>query len=280
MGRIENDAFYTPDNIARSCVEDFYNEKPEYKGLEVVEPSAGGGAFIRALESQGIAAEGYDLKPTYKGIRQFDFLEQDLNLKNKIVIGNPPYGYVNTLTKKFVKRSFEQGAEAVGFLLFSGVLTYTHLKSIGRKVEYYKRIDSVNFLDETGKIVLKAYRGSYNPVFIVWSKDDFQDIQYPVVEYANDSDYEWYANYGGIKARTSRSVPYRYTNPGKKNPEKNTWVFPHDPNRISVLYKSIENRFEKEHYESIYWTSLGGRVVPNSLNFHASNPGLYKGWIE
>lgn len=280
MGRIQNDAFYTPDNIARSCVEDFYKEKPEYKGLKVVEPSAGGGAFIRALEGQGIDVEAYDVAPKYEGIVEADFLITEVDLRNKVVIGNPPYGYQNNLTKKFIKRSFEQGAEAVGFLLFSGILSYSHLKNIGYKLEYYKRIDSVNFLDDEGKVVLKAYRGSYNPVFVVWSKGDFQDIQFPVVEYANEEDYEWYANYGGIRKRNVEEKPYRYLNPGKTKPETNSWTFPHDPNRISVLYKSVDGKFKKEHYEDLYWTSLGGRVVPNTLNFHASNNGLFRGWIE
>lgn len=181
MGRIQNDAFYTPDSIARSCVEDFYKEKPEYKGLKVVEPSAGGGAFIRALEGQGIDVEAYDIRPKYEGIVEADFLSTEVDLRNKVVIGNPPYGYQNKLTKAFVKRSFEMGAEAVGFLLFSGILSYVHLKNIGYKLEYYKRIDSVNFIDEKGKIILKAYRGSYNPVFVVWSKGDFQDTAFPLL---------------------------------------------------------------------------------------------------
>lgn len=280
MGRIQNDAFYTPDNIARSCVEDFYKEKPEYKGLKVVEPSAGGGAFIRALEWQGIDIEGYDLAPKYKEIVEANFLSTEVDLRNKVVIGNPPYGYQNKLTKEFIKRSFEQGAEAVGFLLFSSILSYSHLKNIGYKLGYYKRIDRVNFIDEKGKIILKAYRGSYNPVFVVWSKGDFQGIQYEVVEYANEEDYEWYANYGGIRKRDVEEKPYRYHNPSNKKPSKNTWVLPHDPNRISLLYKAVNNKFEKEHYENLYWTALGGKVVPNTINFHTSNPGLYKGWVE
>lgn len=83
-----------------------------------------------------------------------------------------------------------------------------------------------------------------------------------------------------FKKRGLEEEPFRYRNPGSEKPSKNTWVFPHDPNRISVLYKSVDNKFEKEHYENLYWTSLGGRVVPNTINFHTSNHGLYKGWIE
>lgn len=49
MSRIENDAFFTPDNVALACVEDFYKELPQYRNNEIVEPSAGGGAFFESV---------------------------------------------------------------------------------------------------------------------------------------------------------------------------------------------------------------------------------------
>ena len=276
MARIENDAFYTPDDVAMACVEDFYKELPQYKDNEIVEPSAGGGAFLRAFEKLGLNYEAYDLNPQADNIIQADYLSTDMDLTGKVVLGNPPYGVQNKLSKAFIKRSFEQGAEAVGFLLFGGILSHKHLKSIGYKVEYFKRLEPVDFIDKDDNVVLKG-SGGFKAVFVVWSKEELQPITKTLVEYGHPDSFDFFVNYGGIFKKSGFVVKVYVRPSGRK--ENNCWIISSDPKRASHIFK-VYDGFEKHMYESLKWTTISGRVFPNTINFHASYPELNKGWIN
>lgn len=296
MPKIENDAFYTPDNVALACVEDFYNELPQYKNNEIVEPSAGGGSFLRAFEKLGLNYQAYDLNPQADNIIQADYLSTDMDLTGKVVLGNPPYGVQNKLSKAFIKRSFEQGAEAVGFLLFGGILSHKHLKSIGHKVEYFKRLEPVDFIDKDDNVVLKG-KGGFNAVFVVWSKEELQPITKTLVEYGKPDDFDFFVNFGGIfekdnsvvksykrpnekKHRLNEWVVVKvYVAPSGKKVSNNCWVISSDPKRVSYIFKVCDG-FEKHMYESLKWTTIDGRVFPNTINFYASYPELNRGWID
>lgn len=276
MARIENDAFFTPDNVALACVEDFYKELPQYKDNKIVEPSAGGGAFLRAFEKLGLSYEAYDLNPQADNIVQADYLTTDIDLTGKVVLGNPPYGVQNKLSKAFIKKSFEQGAEAVGFLLFGGILSHKHLKSIGYKIEYYKRFEAVDFIDKDGEVVLKS-KGLFNVVFVVWSKEELQPITETFVEYGKPDDFDFFVNSGGIFQKSGFVVKVYSRPSGRK--ENNYWIISSDPKRASLIFK-IYDGFEKHMYESIKWMMYSGKISPNTINFHASYPELNKGWIN
>ena len=277
MSRIENDAFFTPDNVALACVEDFYNELPQYRNNEIVEPSAGGGAFLRAFEKLGLNYKAYDLDPQADNIVQADYLSTELDLTGKVVLGNPPYGVQNKLSKAFIKRSFEQGAEAVGFLLFAGILSHTHLKGIGRKLKYFKRLDSVNFVDKDEKVVLKS-KGLFEVIFVVWSKEELQPITKTFVEHGQPDDFDFFVNYGGVFEK-DKSVIKSHKRPNEKKHRLNEWVVASDPKRVSYIFK-VYDGFEKHMYESIKWTTYSGKISPDTINFHASYPELNRGWIN
>lgn len=277
MSRIKNDAFFTPDNVALACVEDFYNELPQYRNNEIVEPSAGGGAFLRAFEKLGLSYEAYDLNPQADNIVQADYLSTELDLTGKVVLGNPPYGVQNKLSNTFIKKSFEHGAEAVGFLLFGGILSHKHLKSIGYKVEYFKRLEPVGFIDKDGKVVLKSDRG-LKAVFVVWSKEELQPITETFVEYGQPDDFDFFVNYGGIFQKDN-SVIKSHKHPNEKKPRLNKWVISSDPKRVSYIFK-VYNGFEKHMYESLKCTTMDGKISPDTINFHACYPELNKGWIN
>lgn len=277
MARIENDAFYTPDDVAMACVEDFYKELPQYKDNEIVEPSAGGGAFLRAFEKLGLNYEAYDLNPQADNIVQADYLTTELDLSGKVVLGNPPYGVQNKLSKAFIKKSFEQGAEAVGFLLFGGILSHKHLKSIGYKVEYFKRFEFVHFVDKDDQVVLKTSK-AFNAVFVVWSKEELQSITETFVEYGKPDDFDFFVNYGGIFKKSGFVVKV-YERPNGSKVSKNYWIMSSDPKRVSCIFK-VYDGFEKHMYESLKYTAMSGKIFPNTINFHASYPELNKGWIS
>lgn len=95
------DRYYTPDALARACVDALEGEEEIRR---VFEPSAGGGAFVRALHPVRHVA-GCDLDPAAEGLRLLgpravsaDFLSLSpercgVLLSGPVlwVIGNPPY---------------------------------------------------------------------------------------------------------------------------------------------------------------------------------------------
>lgn len=82
------DKFYTKPEVARQCVDDFES----WTGIvlnttktDLLEPSAGAGAFLDFLPSRTLA---YDLLPEDPRIARKDFLKL-VRSKPAIVIGNP-----------------------------------------------------------------------------------------------------------------------------------------------------------------------------------------------
>ena len=102
MAKIPNDKYYTPQHIVERCVSKL-NEFVGDDVTEIIEPSAGNGAFIEILDNNfNCNKYYYDLLPEHDKIKQQDFLELDLEYKQgRVVIGNPPFGRTNSLIVKF-----------------------------------------------------------------------------------------------------------------------------------------------------------------------------------
>jgi len=96
------DRFYTKDTVAQSCVDKVKYLLEEFK--TIVEPSAGDGSFLRALKDYNVV--GYDIAPEDSGIIKSDWFDVDVADKGKTcVIGNPPFGQRNSLSKAFIKHA-------------------------------------------------------------------------------------------------------------------------------------------------------------------------------
>jgi len=79
----------------------------------VIEPSAGNGAFSKKMEN----CIALDLEPDDNSITKQDFLKTNFqNIKNTLVIGNPPFGKNGSLALKFIKHSAEF-ADMIAFIL-------------------------------------------------------------------------------------------------------------------------------------------------------------------
>lgn len=119
------DAYYTPDRHARALLWWTW-ERLIGPRLSVLEPSVGGGAWVRAARDVWPEATvtGMDLDPNALGLRQVDvplvgdFLTGPLPQHYQIVIGNPPYG--GDLVA-WIDRARSVGS-IVGFLLRSTFL--------------------------------------------------------------------------------------------------------------------------------------------------------------
>lgn len=101
------DRFYTRPEIASELIKTLPN------GVEWVEPSAGSGAFSRALN-----CIAYDIDPQHPSIIKQDWFEYEhKGIAKWGVVGNPPFGRANKLSKAFIKHAIGQGASYVAFVL-------------------------------------------------------------------------------------------------------------------------------------------------------------------
>lgn len=105
------DKFYTPESTVITCMK-HVNEFLE-PGDYIIEPSAGGGAFIPHLPS---SARLLDISPDHPLIEQADFLKITDFPKGSVFIGNPPFGRQSSLAKKFIKHACKY-AKLIAFIL-------------------------------------------------------------------------------------------------------------------------------------------------------------------
>ena len=89
------DDYYTPEELASAVVAYL----PVGLAREwVIEPSCGGGAFVRALQARRCRVVGIDVDPAARGLegadvaRVGDFLQARNDVDAGWVVGNPPYG--------------------------------------------------------------------------------------------------------------------------------------------------------------------------------------------
>lgn len=118
-------AYYTPDVVASALI----GVLPLVPGDVCLEPSVGGGAFVRALRARGMKVAGVDIDPAAVGLADcapaaslvYDFLasSDDRRLCGlQWVIGNPPYEHAEA----HVRRAIAITQRHVAFLLRLGFL--------------------------------------------------------------------------------------------------------------------------------------------------------------
>jgi len=84
--KLNLDKYYTPDDIAQYCIDKAREVLKSEKVTEVIEPSAGNGAFSKKLKR----CIAYDLEPEDDSIIKQDFLELNIPYKEgRLFIGNP-----------------------------------------------------------------------------------------------------------------------------------------------------------------------------------------------
>lgn len=122
--RDELERFYTPDRLAALCLERVQASRrwptDQRRVARVVEPSCGGGAFVRAARERWPFAtvNGFDVDPEAVGLeladdgQAVDFLEVEPG-ECDVVVGNPPFGPA----LEHVRRALAWQPYAVAFIL-------------------------------------------------------------------------------------------------------------------------------------------------------------------
>ena len=102
--KINLDKYYTPSDLANKLIEETYRVVDKTNITEIIEPSAGNGAFSNQIK--GCVA--YDISPDGVGIIKQDFLELKIpHKRGRLIIGNPPFGNRMSMAQKFFKKSVE-----------------------------------------------------------------------------------------------------------------------------------------------------------------------------
>jgi hypothetical protein len=110
------DKFYTRAGIAAECVSAFRQHVPVADSDVILEPSAGSGSFLAPLSFHA-NVRALDILPEGDGIEQGNFLEYAPPQGRVVhVVGNPPFGACNKLSRAFVRHACSFAA-SVSFIL-------------------------------------------------------------------------------------------------------------------------------------------------------------------
>ena len=127
--KLELDQYYTPKEVMEYCVNKTI-EVLEGKNCKIdcfLEPSAGQGIFSDYLYTIGKEVLALDIEPKAENIIEADFLEYPIEYKkNRLIIGNPPFGVRLLLARRFYKKSIEIG-DYISFILPISQLNNTQL---------------------------------------------------------------------------------------------------------------------------------------------------------
>lgn len=122
LGRSSKDKFYTKQSVADACSQRAADALGISPGETVVEPSAGGGAFVSCIKKLTTQHLFMDLEPAHPEVKCADFLEFDPTSVQggsscRIhVLGNPPFGRQSSLAARFIKKACSF-SDSVSFVL-------------------------------------------------------------------------------------------------------------------------------------------------------------------
>ncbi len=174
------DKFYTKPSVAAKCIDKI--DLNEYK--YVIEPSAGSGAFSNQIEHDNLIA--MDLDPENNSILKQDWFEYKHTGNGKVlVIGNPPFGLRNKLSKEFIKHSMKF-ADTIAFILPDVYNKHT-LQSVFTKEWRLKEVYKLE--DNSFTIDGKEYHVPCS--FFIFDKSEGKNLMFNVSDYKECNDFTY-----------------------------------------------------------------------------------------
>ena len=107
--------YFTKSEVVRRCLVQLGSLS---KYDLVVEPSAGNGTFLEAIEHENKI--GLDIDPQHRSVIQADWFSYDVSDKyaRVLVVGNPPYGQYHKLSSAFIRRAMSfENVSTIAFIL-------------------------------------------------------------------------------------------------------------------------------------------------------------------
>ncbi len=171
LSRDTIDKFYTCDKSVQLCIKALSCALDISKDDVCIEPSAGGGAFVKCIKDIFNNYAFYDIKPDHEEIIAQNFLELDTNLfQNKYgkihILGNPPFGRQSSLAIKFIKYS-ANFADTISFILPKSFRKDSMKKHFPAKFHLLCDIDM-----PSNSFTIENKTHDVPCVFQVWQKQD------------------------------------------------------------------------------------------------------------
>jgi predicted RNA methylase len=160
------DKYYTHPDVAYKFI-DLLNCFTELKNYKIIEPSAGNGSFLDALEDFhfGLEIIAYDIQPEDPRIIQADYLAlNNLYDPNSITLGNPPFGDRCSLAVKFLNKALEE-SKLVAFILPISFRKYSVQNRINKDAKLF-----IDYKLEKDSFLLNGKPYDINACFQVWGK--------------------------------------------------------------------------------------------------------------
>lgn len=168
---VDKEQYFTGAEEAERCVSLVKKWYPFETFSSIVEPSAGGGAFLPYLpETKTVAL---DVEPRHPQVAEADFLSwiAPPTSGQRLVIGNPPFGRRGALATKFLYKACLVG-DVVAFILPQSFNKYTF---INRVHPFFHIVDHMNC--ESVYSSPNGERHFVKTVFQIWEKRDDKRTQ-------------------------------------------------------------------------------------------------------
>lgn len=167
------DQYYTKPDIALWCWDILQENLEDPESQIYVEPSAGCGNFL----IDGYTWEAYDLDPKEENIVRKDFFEVK-DLKGKVVVGNPPFGFASSLALRFINHCASYDAKIIAFILPRTFKKKLFQNKINTKLHLVEEVDL-----PSGSFLLEGKEYDVPCVFQIWKntgvlRDPFRFYKY------------------------------------------------------------------------------------------------------
>ena len=178
----EKDKFYTPIETSIKCISKINLSNYDL----IIEPSAGNGSFTNNINHNNLIS--LDLYPENNNIIKQDWLKYKIptKYKNVLIIGNPPFGISNKLSKQFITHALGfYNVKTIGFILPNVYKKHTNQKILNK----YWRIKDIIEIENT---FIKDKKNIKIPCsFFIFDKSQGKDLRFKPEKYKNIKDFEF-----------------------------------------------------------------------------------------
>lgn len=189
--KIQNDQFYTKQEVANACFLTIKQEFPQLlENSKILEPSAGTGIFVEAFLNSGIDKNNilaYDIESKHPLIIEKVFLKTDFSGENMIAIGNPPFGKRSKLAIEFFNHC-AKFCHSIAFIVPVQFQKYGVQKCLNKDfyLIYDKLLNPTSFENNGKDLTVRC-------CFQIWTKNEgWEDLQIKEAPPISHKDFTMY----------------------------------------------------------------------------------------
>lgn len=183
--KCEKDKFYTKREVVKNLLKYINFSKYDL----IIEPSAGDGSFSDLIRSAGIKILSLDISPESENIIQQDWFEYQVPFEmNKVlIIGNPPFGVNNNLSKAFIKHAISfYNVKTIAFILPDVFNKHTNQSIFNKDVWKLARVIKV----PNNAFLLNGNEYHVPCSFYIWTREKItQDLRFDFRNYLDHGDF-------------------------------------------------------------------------------------------